>query len=461
MADQQVRGSAVNAAMTKLRSDKIAFSCVHCGKRYCVSAELAGRAVKCYGCNGAMTVPPIRPATAVESTTSAVTDWRRFANPPQAPPRRESDFQKPPPEQITECQTCGSPMRQVRSAGKATQKTLCLTCSPTNGRCPLCGGVLRTPQAQQCLHCKVSWHSTVGATANLSANETKPVEDDDAVRDNDEVAWEVILPDGGIRRITRIEEVRELLMSGTLNRSSYCRSVRARPDGNASDSEQAEWKSSRRFRQIGATLAETEFEILSLYDPEQAHAGVAANAGAGMGAVAAIAVGLVLGIAGGAWQATVGGLLVLVALAMLGATGAEGVGAAIGGFLVCCIGAGIVFVFGENARLPMIAVCGPVFWSILRAGNGKSCLGMIALLAGCGGIALFSEAADGTGWIWLWTIIGAFVSAAVGGAIGYFAGREKGAFERTCGNYLPTTPMVGPTEIAESMLPSVSTMRSS
>jgi DNA-directed RNA polymerase subunit RPC12/RpoP len=316
--------------MAATSSNAISFSCLHCGRKFRVGADQAGRTARCYGCHGSMVIPKIAQAVAVGALENTMALAPSVANPQRAnghcsppplptPSHLESEIE-PPPEQNADCRTCGSPVRRVRAAGKPTQKTLCVICSPPNGYCPLCGGTLRKPQSQQCMHCKKSWHGAVNRElkATRSSNETKPILQGDVVSDGVITAWEVIFPDASIRRFERIVEIRELLKSGALNRSSYCRVLHPRPANDASREAKTEWEHSRRFRQIGATLAGTEFEIRALYDPEQAHGEVGANAGAGMGLVAAIAVGLILGLAGEAWNATVGGLLLLVALAMLG-----------------------------------------------------------------------------------------------------------------------------------------------
>ena len=57
-------------------------------------------------------------------------------------------------------------MSEARFQDKSLEKKFCFACTPTAGRCPICGKKLRTLRAQQCHHCHASWHSEPPAYAN-------------------------------------------------------------------------------------------------------------------------------------------------------------------------------------------------------------------------------------------------------------------------------------------------------
>ena len=78
-----------------------------------------------------------------------------------------------PPNQTTppenrpkaKCSSCGEELRDILIAGRATDRTLCVSCSPPDGVCPECGKKLRTNKACQCPHCMASWHGVQPSNA--------------------------------------------------------------------------------------------------------------------------------------------------------------------------------------------------------------------------------------------------------------------------------------------------------
>lgn len=195
----------------------IEFKCA-CARRYRVGEQYAGRKTKCPNCGRTLTIPA-KPSVAPDnqwyckisdleqgpfSSTelkSLVTDGKLlpqqlvrrgaggkwvpagsvknlFARPKSLPPANRRVLQaellaegfpstsaKPPPRPRrvpAECPRCGATLRRILIKEEATAKTVCVSCHPTHGVCPACGGKLPTPQAQQCLHCKASWRHGVG-----------------------------------------------------------------------------------------------------------------------------------------------------------------------------------------------------------------------------------------------------------------------------------------------------------
>jgi len=56
------------------------------------------------------------------------------------------------------CEKCNSVKHKLYRMNTYTGKTICINCDVKPGRCPYCNGKLRTKTAQQCPHCRSSWH---------------------------------------------------------------------------------------------------------------------------------------------------------------------------------------------------------------------------------------------------------------------------------------------------------------
>lgn len=73
----------------------------------------------------------------------------------------------------THCDQCGEQLREVLIGGDQTGKTICATCDPPLGTCPLCGGKLRSENAKQCPNCLASWRGPVTDQNQLEAAPTE------------------------------------------------------------------------------------------------------------------------------------------------------------------------------------------------------------------------------------------------------------------------------------------------
>jgi ubiquitin-protein ligase len=66
----------------------IEFNCIHCGKRFKVPDELAGRNAKCKACGGAITVPPANPGAPKVQPKPILNPEPRTLNPASRLPMR-------------------------------------------------------------------------------------------------------------------------------------------------------------------------------------------------------------------------------------------------------------------------------------------------------------------------------------------------------------------------------------
>jgi len=118
------------------------------------------------------------------------------------------------------CETCGTAKHLILSHGEHTGKTICLTCNPPNGVCPVCGGQLRTPKAKQCSKCKSSWHRT--CLCHGSSDDSQ-ISSEAGSKKNDNFLVEVWFPDGSTIRYKDINEFKHDVFEGKIRRDYKAR----------------------------------------------------------------------------------------------------------------------------------------------------------------------------------------------------------------------------------------------
>lgn len=263
--------------------------------------------------------------------------------------------------------------------------------------------------------------------------------------------YELCTPQLGIERNVSLETIRTRLETGEIDRSTHVRKVSKKPNNLKKQGAKAAWLDSRKFRRIGDSIAQTEFDILRLYDPVTAYRRRGRNAGLGIGFAAGVVLVLLLAGITGKWTAVGGGALMAAGLCALPFGGAEGLLIGAIAVVVGTLANLALSHFGEGSKWVVYLIGAPVFMMLLR--SGKGCLTTIAILVCIGGFQAI-QSVEGSKWLLvLAAVLAMAVPTGISGLIGTHSGNAKGQKHAQTDRVLPTDAMVGPQELDPAGIP--------